>query len=328
MNIIKENDYKINIDIENVNEFYNLIYFNDFGEENIKNINFLDGFIFRGVSSSEYKLCPSVLRDSNLVLSDQIIKEATLLHYFYKLCNDSGLKVPCDKNISHMYFTNCTESKLWYKDRVDIWLDEGVLELAALAQHYGVPTRLLDWSQDVNVAMYFATINSIKNKKTNADEKVDNKHFSLWALNIKALQLINKSLIENNLSTIPLRTIIPSYYNNRNLYAQKGVLTSWALNLRGAYKEGLWNKVINEDTEKLLIEYLDGLSPKGLVHNILFKFNFSYRLIYDAWNYLNKMDYTTAKIFPGYGGVANQIKELQLFDFVIKNSYSKNEIKI
>lgn len=327
MNITKENDFKITIDIDSINEFYNLIYFNNLNEECIKNINFMDGFIFRGVSNSEYKLCPSVLRNSNLILNDQIIKEATLLQNFYKLCNDNGLNVPCNQDISHMYFTDLIESKLWYKEGIDVWLDKGVLELAALAQHYGVPTRLLDWSQDVNVAMYFATINSIKNMKSNPKE-TSNKYFSLWALNIKLLQLINKSLREKNLATIPLRTVIPSYSNNANLCAQKGVLTSWELNLRGTYEKGLWNEVINEDTEDLLVEFLNGLSPKGLVYNVLFKFNFSYNLIYNAWEYLNKVNYTTSKIFPGYSGVANQIKELPLFDFVINNSYSKNTIKL
>lgn len=320
MKITKENDYKIDIDVENIKEFYEFIYFGEY-----ENVDFTDGFIFRGVSDSEYKLCPSVLRDSNIILADQILKEATLLQYFYRHCNDNGLRIPCKKSIAESYFTNIAESKSWYREGIDVWLDDDVLELAALAQHYGVPTRLLDWSQDINTALYFATINALKKK---ANMKDCSKKFTLWAFNIKILQLINKSLRESNLATIPIRTIIPSYSNNKNLCAQKGVLTSWALNLKGAYDKGLWDKVVIEDTETLLIEYLDGLSPKGLVHNVLFKFNFSYDLIFDVWKYLNKVNYTTAKIFPGYSGVADQIKELSLVDFVIRSSYSKNEIKL
>lgn len=320
MDIKKENDYKVVIDIDNIKEFYNLIYFNTY-----ENVCFMDGFIFRGVSCSKYKLCPSVLRDTKLVLADQLLREATLLQIFYRICNDNGLKIPCKKSISDSYFTNITESKSWYKEGKDVWLDDDVLELAALAQHYGVPTRLLDWSQDINTAIYFATINAMKkiNSKDNVSEK-----FTLWALNIKILQLVNKSLKENNLPIIPIRTIIPSYANNKNLCAQKGVLTSWALNLREAYKKGLWDEVVSEDTEELLVEYLDGLSPKGKVHNVLFQFNFSYSLIYDFWEYLNKINCNTAKMFPGYGGVANHIKDLSLFDFVVESSYSKNKIRL
>jgi hypothetical protein len=33
-----------------------------------------------------------------------------------------------------------------------------VWEVMAIAQHYGMPTRLLDWSTNPNVAMHFATL--------------------------------------------------------------------------------------------------------------------------------------------------------------------------
>lgn len=36
---------------------------------------------------------------------------------------------------------------------------ESILDIIELAQHYGIPTRFLDWSSDLKVALYFANFN-------------------------------------------------------------------------------------------------------------------------------------------------------------------------
>ena len=44
----------------------------------------------------------------------------------------------------------------------ETWLPEDLYELAGLAQHYGVPTRLLDWSQDIFVSFTNVAQNKIR----------------------------------------------------------------------------------------------------------------------------------------------------------------------
>lgn len=56
-----------------------------------------------------------------------------------------------------------------------------------LARHYGLPTRLLDWTKNPLVAIYFAVYEKYNNK-------ADDKDGCLWSLN---LELLNSYMISN-----------------------------------------------------------------------------------------------------------------------------------
>ena len=89
------------------NETLNFIHSISYGGELYNTFN--NGFIFRGHSSSIYKLLPSALRKegmigTTLIKSDEYIKiygellqiyrESQLLQQFYKNCDDTGLYLP------------------------------------------------------------------------------------------------------------------------------------------------------------------------------------------------------------------------------------------
>ena len=51
-----------------------------------------------------------------------------------------------------------------------MWLPEDLYDITALAQHYGLPTRLLDWSFEINIAIFFAISELIKEDSYNEND--------------------------------------------------------------------------------------------------------------------------------------------------------------
>ncbi|WP_153915598.1 FRG domain-containing protein [Shewanella sp. TC10] len=85
--------------------------------------------IFRGVIDEKYTLIPSVGRLPILKnVFEELSREKELLKQFKM---QTALKLPC--------------------------LPQNDWEWLSLAQHYGLPTRLLDWTINPLVALYFAT---------------------------------------------------------------------------------------------------------------------------------------------------------------------------
>lgn len=85
--------------------------------------------IFRGESKFEYNLCPSILR----VKKDG--KEYNLLRYEKQMIESFLKLVPNEFNIN-----------------------ENTIDLLSKMQHYGLPTRLIDFTFNPLVALYFAAI--------------------------------------------------------------------------------------------------------------------------------------------------------------------------
>jgi hypothetical protein len=93
------------------------------------------GAMYRGVESDSYKLIPSLGRYlETAAYCDDLCKERTLQEHESEAMRQFKLRsVPY---LSH--------------------LPEDDFEWLALAQHYGLPTRLLDWSFSPLVALFFA----------------------------------------------------------------------------------------------------------------------------------------------------------------------------
>lgn len=184
---------------------------------------FTGDFVYRGHKSNSYKLIPSVLRDncteirhasfrySNVSTTDreQLAYEFDILRKFYLKCDELGLYLPDNKRLRSGQFSFDDNGTIT-KD--GIWLPEDLYDITALAQHYGLPTRLLDWSYEISIAIFFAISELIK--EDNCDE---NDFICIWVLNKSKTTWLTFNWA---LQDFPLHLIRPIYKYNPNMKAQ------------------------------------------------------------------------------------------------------------
>ena len=140
--------------------------------------------LYRGQSNAAWNLIPNIIRDNftnrfeniaclkNHIADERVYWELNLLSSFIENCDQIGLPLPSDSpqlRQEQLEINNCMDQ---YVKNPYKWPNAKLFEYLSVAQHYGLPTRLLDWTYSPYVSAYFAAADILKRGADTTDEKL------------------------------------------------------------------------------------------------------------------------------------------------------------
>lgn len=284
----------IKTEIENWNDFFLL------------HQRFLSRFVFRGQGNSEWKLQTSLER-----LIDRIHP-----HYI-------------DKSLPASYEKRMLEEFIWkfplYNKEINLGKEEHI-EWLALMQHYGSPTRMLDFSNSLFVALFMAIDGYSFDRST------------IWAINVNRLNMkifelfraeydtnvaVGKELtnyiysrankaIANSMRIEPLEKelyIVEPNICNERLNRQQGLFVIPA-NIENSFESNLFsltnkNQTFNMPIKKL-ITYSNSLRYSQ-TDIALMRIDIPKCLNFELTKVLKQMNITAETLYPGIEGLAKSM---------------------
>lgn len=199
---------------------------------------------------------------------------------------------------------------------VEIQQQENAFQQLTLLQHYGIPTRLLDWSSNPLVALYFATDSSkqedgeviiytppktyleggsreklITSLCKGIGPKVNLQRFIKIIDRDSSIYYIekDKESIEKNIQDVIL---VRPKVNSRRLDIQRGVFT-----LHG-------NKIIEKNGKK----YIDLINPISIPSKDVIRIKIPFESKKEIRRELNLLGYNKGTLFPDLENYATYIK--------------------
>lgn len=266
-------------------------------------------FIFRGQGNATYKLLPGVLR---------------------KVTNEVGLFGENEGNITNYMYAGGSEKKILnsfiqeascYINRIDY---NDHISSAELAQHYGVPTRFLDWTFNPLIALYFACIDNpdkdgevyiVHALNYNGFRSQNETKEVFYRSNKKNIETIynnlfnNKGLIKEQSMQYPL-IYLPKYIDGR-MVAQSSVFMVWGNNTESfedmidshcCMKLGENHSIINFNKTDMQYKFFYKIKIRSSFKQFLFR-------------QLDMLGINAKTVYPGLEGIGKSINKRYLFNY-------------
>jgi hypothetical protein len=222
----------------------------------------------------------------------------------------------------------------WQHIQISQFFDDArSLQLIALAQHVGIPTPLLDWTEDLYVAIYFASKSALK--RILESDETDKEHLTsalglaIWVMPEEFLYDTFRSggLVDEHgqihAPDYPYKILVvsPLRHYNPNLTAQKGKFTlmykSADLNAYTTYLdlppiEKIWQELLNA-VKQAKTAIFKNIAPD------LMRLTAPLSAAPAIMRYLRMNGYDGARLFPSLEGCVSSLEE----EFLIRQAEEK-----
>lgn len=282
---------------------------NEWNDLFLLNQEFMSNYIFRGQGDSHWALKTSLER----------------------LIENHHPTSSRDKSLYHIYENEMIKEFKWKfpsYEKILIPKDDEYIEWLSIMQHFGAPTRLLDFSQSMYIALFMAMDNSYYDE------------FSIWCLNKNKLTepLIAKYCEDNNKNSVSADQLSDLTYKmaneaiarqplivDNNMEKLLFVVKPKMCNERISRQQGLFlvPSTVNVPFEDILqryynednyftsdIEDLKNWTNSGQITKYsisVLKINIGKKEKLRLTNALNQMNITSETMYPGLEGLAKSV---------------------
>lgn len=267
-----------------------------------------EDWLYRGVGDTTMTLIPSVLRNgAPFFVKDklmdgplntygyQILGELETLNLFLMIADREGVRIPEDSQRFRGLLEDL-RARIEGREEILHWPPSEALSALALAQHNGIPTRMLDWTLDAYTAAYFAARSAIKSRSKDGRLCV----WVLWKDIVSYNPSMRKDGHTNNTESI--RYVTVPLASNPNLRAQKGVFLI----------HQLFHVLPNDPvslTEYTGLLFSQARYAKKSLDRVLYQFTLPKSQAPELLRLLSLEGVDAASLFPGPNGVAQQLFE-------------------